>query len=181
MASTDLQDLELRRVGRLYTLTMRQWLPLGPRDLFPFYADATNLERITPPFLRFRVVTPGPVEMREGAIIDYRLRLRGVPVRWRTAITMWDPPHGFRDEQVWGPYVLWRHTHTFEPREGGTMTTDRVQYIVPGGPLSELVHRAAVRDDVQSIFRYRAEVLGSLFGDERSQTKDAELREAVAF
>lgn len=168
MPSTELSDLHLERVGRLYTLTMRQWLPPPPGELFPFYADATNLERITPSILRFRVVSPTPIVMREGARIDYRLRLRGIPVGWKTAITWWDPPHGFRDEQVRGPYVLWRHTHTFEPSEGGTMTTDRVQYIVPGGPMAPLIHRLAVRDDVQTIFRYRAEALSSIFGSTKT-------------
>lgn len=164
MDPTDLRGIHLTQTGRLYTLTARQWLPLLPEALFPFYADATNLERLTPPFLRFRVATPLPIEMREGAVIDYRLRLRGIPVGWRTHITWWDPPHGFRDEQARGPYVLWRHTHTFEKDGEGTMTTDRVQYIVPGGPLAPWVHDLAVRDDVQSIFRYRAQVLQSMFG-----------------
>jgi ligand-binding SRPBCC domain-containing protein len=180
MPSTELSDLHLDRVGRLHTLTMRQWLPPSPEELFPFYADATNLERITPAILRFRVVSPTPVDMREGARIDYRLRLRGVPVGWRTAITWWDPPHGFRDEQLRGPYVLWRHTHTFEPSQGGTMTTDRVQYIVPGGPLAPLIHRVAVRDDVQSIFRFRAEALSSLFGAPSSRQELASTARVAA-
>jgi ligand-binding SRPBCC domain-containing protein len=162
--STDLQDLRLETAGRLHTLTMRQWLPLSPEELFPFYGDATNLERITPSFLRFRVVTPRPIVMGEGTMIDYEIRLHGIPVRWRTKITAWDPPHGFRDEQVRGPYVFWRHTHLFEGEGDGTMTTDRVEYIVPGGVFAPWVHRLAVKDDVQSIFRYRGKVLAELFG-----------------
>jgi len=180
MSPSSHRGIELEQVGRLHTLTTRQWLPLTPDALFPFYADATNLERITPPFLRFRVVTPAPIEMKEGTRIDYQLRLRGVPVRWRTAITWWDPPHGFRDEQERGPYVLWRHTHTFEPEGSGTLTTDRVQYIVPGGPFAGWIHRLTVRDDVQRIFRYRAEALEGMFGAQRPELARAAVPAAVA-
>lgn len=162
---TNLSDLALERVGRLYTLTMRQWLPVSPPELFPFYADAHNLEQITPPLLRFHVTAKEPIRMGEGTIIDYRLRLHRVPMRWQSRITWWDPPHGFRDEQVRGPYVLWRHTHTFEPHSGGSMTTDRVQYIVPGGPLSSWVHDLLVRGDVEAIFRYRATALQKRFSN----------------
>lgn len=128
--------------------------------MFPFFADARNLERITPPWLRFRILTPGPIEMRVGALIDYRLRIRGVPVRWRTRIAAWEPPHRFVDEQVRGPYRRWVHEHTFEPTDGGTLCRDRVEYAVPGGAL---IARLLVRPDVERIFAYRRAVLASLF------------------
>lgn len=149
------------RVHRLETET---WLARAPGEVFPFFADAFNLERITPSFLRFRVVTPPPIEMREGALIDYRLRVRGVPIRWRTEITAWDPPRMFRDEQVRGPYLLWRHTHTFEEKDGGTLCRDEVEYAAPLGWLSVPL---LVRRDVESIFRFRARELRSIFGGER--------------
>ena len=130
--------------------------------VFPFFADATNLERITPPWLRFRVVSSTPIEMGEGARIDYRLRLRGVPIRWRSEITDWDPPHRFVDRQLEGPYRLWVHTHTFTPTRGGTRVGDDVEYAVPGGAL---VNRILVRRDVERIFEYRRSVLSDLFED----------------
>lgn len=163
MQDTSLRNLRIQRKGALYALTMEQWLPLPPEDLFPFYADAGNLERITPSLLRFRLLTPTPIEMARGTRIDYELRLHGLPIRWTSEITAWDPPHAFCDEQRRGPYSVWRHTHTFREQDGGTLTTDRVDYAVPGGPLGPLVHRLAVRRDVLAIFRYRAQALEELF------------------
>jgi len=136
------------------------WLPFPPGELFPFFADAANLDAITPRSLNFRVVTPPPVEMREGALIDYRLRVRGIPLRWRTRIDVWQPPHRFVDEQVRGPYRQWIHEHTFEARDDGTLARDLVRY---GVPLDFLVHRWFVRPEVERIFRYRSEALRKLF------------------
>lgn len=136
------------------------WLPLPPTKLFPFFAEAANLEAITPPWLHFRILTPAPIEMRQGTLIDYRLRLRGVPLRWRTVITHWEPPHRFVDEQVRGPYRQWIHEHTFEPRDGGTLARDHVRYAVP---LDFLAHRWVVRPDVERIFQFRAAALTRRF------------------
>lgn len=136
------------------------WLPLPPTKLFPFFAEAANLEPITPPWLHFRILTPAPIEMRQGTLIDYRLRLRGVPLRWRTVITHWEPPHRFVDEQVRGPYRQWIHEHTFEPRDGGTLARDHVRYAVP---LDFLAHRWVVRPDVERIFQFRAAALTRRF------------------
>jgi ligand-binding SRPBCC domain-containing protein len=137
------------------------WLPVPREKVFPFFADARNLEVITPPWLNFNVLTPGHIEMRAGAIIDYRLRVHGVPVRWRTEITGWNPPFSFCDEQRRGPYRLWRHTHIFEEKNSGTLCRDEVNYAVPGGaPVNWLF----VRHDVKKIFAYRAAVLQRHFG-----------------
>jgi ligand-binding SRPBCC domain-containing protein len=136
-------------------------LPVTPEELFPFFSDAANLDTITPPWLRFRTVTPPPIEMREGALIDYELRVRGLPLRWRTRINVWQPPHRFVDEQIRGPYRLWIHEHWFEPRDGGTLVRDRVQYAVP---FDWLVHRWVVRPDIGKIFAFRAEALRRHFG-----------------
>lgn len=136
------------------------WLPLPPEELFPFFGDAGNLEAITPPWLHFQIVTPPPIEMREGALIDYRLRVRGFPLRWRTRIADWQPPHHFVDEQLRGPYRQWIHEHTFEPRDGGTLARDLVRYAVP---LDWLVHRRLVRPDIERIFQHRSEMLRKRF------------------
>ena len=109
-----------------------QWVPTAPDETFAFFADAWNLERITPPFLRFRIITPAPVAMGVGTLIDYRLRLRGIPVRWQTEITAWDPPRSFTDVQVRGPYRKWVHRHDFVAESGGTRVDDTVRYAVPG-------------------------------------------------
>ncbi len=139
----------------VHLLERAQRLDGTPEEVFPFFADAENLERITPHWLGFRVLTPG-VEMREGALIEYRLRLHGVPVRWRTRIEAWDPPHRFVDRQLAGPYRLWHHTHLFQPDgEGGTIMRDVVRYALPFGPFGRLAHRLFVRRDLARIFEYR--------------------------
>ncbi|MEI8292094.1 MAG: SRPBCC family protein [Verrucomicrobiota bacterium] len=136
------------------------WLPVPREKVFPFFADARNLQILTPPWLKFRVLTPGEIPMRVGAVIDYQLRIHGLPVRWRTEITGWNPPHGFTDEQRIGPYRRWCHRHIFEEKDGGTCCFDRVEYAVPGG---SLVNRLFVRRDVERIFAYRAEALRKYF------------------
>jgi len=137
------------------------WLPQTPGKIFPFFADAHNLEEITPPWLNFKILTPGEIPMRVGATIEYQIRIHGLPVLWRTEITGWNPPHSFVDEQRRGPYRLWRHTHTFEEKDGGTLCRDHVLYAVPGGAL---VNRLFVRRDVEKIFAYRTEILFKKFG-----------------
>jgi ligand-binding SRPBCC domain-containing protein len=134
----------------------------SPRDeVFPFFADAMNLQQITPPFLDFRILTPPPIRMEAGTLIDYSLKLRGIPIRWRTRIAGWDPPFSFVDEQVRGPYRLWVHEHRFLEEDEGTRVLDRVRYAVPGGAL---VHRLLVRREVERIFAYRTERLRERFG-----------------
>jgi len=147
---------------RTFLHTSSVVLPLSPEELFPFFAEARNLETLTPPWLRFEVVTPEPVEMRSGTLIDYRLAWRGLPIRWRTVIEAWEPPHRFVDRMLKGPYRLWVHEHTFTAVAGGTRCDDRVEYAVPGGLL---VQRLAVGRDVERIFAFRTGRLRELFGD----------------
>ena len=126
------------------------------RAAFAFHADAFNLEAITPPWLGFRIVTPGPIEMGAGTLIDYRLRLHRVPVRWRTRIEAWEPPRRFVDAQLKGPYSLWEHTHSFEADGAGSVEIrDRVRYALPLGRLGVLAHSLFVRRDLERIFDYR--------------------------
>ncbi|MGE5207767.1 MAG: SRPBCC family protein [Alphaproteobacteria bacterium] len=136
------------------------WLPHPVEEVFAFFSNPANLDSITPPWLRFRMVTPGPIEMRAGTLLDYRLRIRGFPVRWRSKITTWKPPSRFVDEQIRGPYRLWIHEHDFEARDGGTLVRDHVRYAVP---FDWLVHRLLVRPDVERIFAYRTESLQRRF------------------
>ena len=147
----------------VHVLRREQALPLSREELFPFFCDAQNLARITPPELGFRFEAL-PAEMRVGAEIAYRLRLWGVPFRWRTQITGWDPPHGFVDEAVRGPFALWRHTHVFRSAcdGAGTIMDDCVEYALPLAPVGELAH-FLVRRQLERIFDYRREVVAELF------------------
>jgi ligand-binding SRPBCC domain-containing protein len=138
------------------------WIPQPVGEVFDFFSRAGNLERITPPWLRFRMLTAGPIEMRAGTLLDYRLRIHGLPVRWRTRIESWNPPHSFVDVQERGPYRLWRHTHRFREERGGTAMTDDVEYELPLGILGAIAHRLMVARDVESIFDFRAERIGGL-------------------
>ena len=145
---------------KTFTLTNELWLPHQPQDVFPFFADAFNLERLTPPSLGFQVLTPPPIEMKVGTLIDYRVRLRGVPMRWQSEITEWEPPHRFVDEQRRGPYRQWIHEHTFTSQDGGTMAKDTVRYAVLGGAI---VQRLFVASELKRIFQYRNAALKDHF------------------
>lgn len=160
---------------RVYELRTRLRLARPIAEVFQFFGDAGNLEALTPPWLSFAILTPRPIEMRPGARIDYRLGLRGVPVRWRTEITVWEPPRRFVDVQLRGPYRLWEHEHTFEEVPGGTLCRDRVRYAVPGGPLSGLVNRLLVAPDLRKVFRYRQETLRRLFGTSGEDEGEVEI------
>lgn len=153
---------------KVRTFEARLWLPLPPEELFPFFSDAGNLDAITPPWLHFRIATPRPVEMRAGALIDYRLRVRGLPLGWRTRINVWEPPHRFVDEQLRGPYRRWIHEHRFEPSEGGTLAIDSVEYAVP---FDFLIHDLVVRPDVEKIFAHRQAALTKLFGSDDGRAR----------
>ena len=146
---------------RVHTLERAQVLPHPVNEVFPFFADALNLERITPPLLRFEVVTPGPIEMRLGALIEYRLRLHGLKVDWLTRIEEWEPGVRFVDMQLAGPFRLWHHTHTFEEHDGGTLMRDVVRYALPAWPLGELA-LPLVRRDLARIFDFRRDGVSGL-------------------
>jgi ligand-binding SRPBCC domain-containing protein len=125
-------------------------------EVFAFFSDATNLEAITPPFLRFRIVTPTPIEMREGAHIEYRLALWGLPLRWRTLISVWQPDARFVDEQIAGPYAYWHHLHEFRADGDATRMRDELSYALPFGPLGGVAHTLWVKRQLDTIFDYRA-------------------------
>ena len=145
---------------KTFLFKTQQMLEQPLTKVFDFFSDAHNLTVITPPWLRFEVITPAPIEMNVGTRIDYRLKLRGVPIRWQSEITEWNPPYAFVDVQRRGPYRLWRHTHTFDETEDGVIIGDTVEYAVWG---NELIGRFFVRPDIEKIFAYRAEQLDGIF------------------
>jgi ligand-binding SRPBCC domain-containing protein len=160
-----------------FVLDVVQDIPRPVEEVFPFFADAGNLQQITPPFLHFQILTPLPIDMHEGTLIDYRIRLHGIPIRWRTRIARWVPithppgtqPAGtptpsFIDEQIKGPYRKWVHTHTFEPIATGTRARDQVIYAVPGGPgVERIIERLFIRPQLDRIFAYRRQVIADYF------------------
>jgi len=141
-----------------------QDLPTPRREVFAFFSDPANLEALTPPWLNFEVLTPRPLPQGEGALFDYRIRVRGLPIRWRTLIETFIPGERFVDRQIAGPYALWHHTHRFEDLPGGgTRMTDQVRYRVGWGFIGHLVTALWVRKDVARIFAYRKRVLAERF------------------
>ncbi len=144
---------------------VQQWVPYRLEKLFPFFSDEKNLEILTPPWLGFKVLRKSTAQVTQGTLIDYKLKIHGAPVRWRTRIEEWTPPHRFVDTQLKGPYQLWHHTHTFEPLGNGTLLTDRVFYKLPLWPLG-IVAQAFVNKDVQQIFAYRRTTIAKKFASD---------------
>ena len=145
-----------------YILEREQWLPKPLDDVFSFFSRPENLQIITPPWLDFRMVD-APQALGVGSLIKYRLRWHGLPIRWTTEIAEWNPPYGFVDREIRGPYSLWHHEHWFAAHDGGTTMSDRVAYALPLGWAGKLAHALAVRRDVQNIFDFRAAAMRRLF------------------
>lgn len=137
------------------------FLPSSREEIFRFFSDARNLDTLTPPWLHFKIVTPAPLEMRTGTVLDYRLRLHGLPLRWQSEITAWQPPHRFVDEQRRGPYRLWIHEHNFVARNGGTLVEDKIEYATIGG---RWIQKLLVLPDLERIFAFRRRKLTEIFG-----------------
>ena len=157
---------------KIHQLKTELWLPQPRHQIFQFFADPANLERLTPGWLRFQIINEAPQPMKEGARLDYRLRIHRAPIKWQSEIIAWDPPHRFVDRQTKGPYQFWEHEHTFLERERGTLVCDKVQYSVFGGAL---VNRLFVAPDLDRIFKYRHSVLKTIFEsrDERGSARDS--------
>ncbi len=155
-----------------HILTRSLKLPVPRGEAFSFFADASNLEALTPPELKFHIITPQPITLRQGTLIDYRLKIRGFPVKWQTEISVWDPPHAFVDRQLKGPYKQWIHRHLFvEIDENTTLIEDEVKYRVGYAPFGELAH-ILVRRELDHIFDYRQTRVADLLGD-RTQAATA--------
>lgn len=148
----------------VYTLRREQMVPRPLEEVFGFFSDARNLQKITPPWLNFQILTPEPIDIQPGTLLEYRLKWHGLGIRWRTRIVTWNPPRVFTDEQVRGPYRLWHHTHTFTAESGGTRMVDVVNYQLPLGILGAIAHRFAVRRDLERVFDYRQQAIASAFG-----------------
>lgn len=148
---------------QFHTLRREQWISRPIEEVFAFFADAYNLEEITPPWLGFRILSTAPGPVSEGSEIRYRLRLHGLPIYWRTEIRKWDAPFRFVDVQRSGPYKLWHHTHRFEAHGDRTKMIDIVRYKLPLGVLGRIVHALKVRRDVRQIFDYRRQRIQELF------------------
>jgi ligand-binding SRPBCC domain-containing protein len=148
----------------IYALRREQLVPRPLEEVFAFFSDARNLQKITPPWLNFQILTPEPIDIQPGTLLEYRLKWHGLGIRWRTRIVTWNPPHVFTDEQIRGPYRLWNHTHTFTAEAGGTRMVDVVNYQLPLGILGAMAHRLAVRRDLERVFDYRQQVIASAFG-----------------
>jgi ligand-binding SRPBCC domain-containing protein len=146
--------------GSLFKLRRDVIVPFARDEVFAFFSDAHNLDRITPPFLRFRVLSPRPIAMQVSTRIEYSLRLRGIPLRWTSEITDWDPPNRFVDTQIRGPYWWWQHEHRFEDLGDSTRVIDEVEYAPPGG---RLVHALFVKRDLHRIFDFRTQSLAAIF------------------
>jgi ligand-binding SRPBCC domain-containing protein len=135
-------------------------VPAALADTFAFFSDASNLERLTPPWINFRIRTPLPIEMKEGALIDYQIGLYGMPLPWRTRIDAWEPGSRFIDRQLAGPYRWWHHEHRFEPEGTGTRVIDHVEFV----PRAAWLSSRLVRRDVERIFTFRQDTLPQLLG-----------------
>jgi ligand-binding SRPBCC domain-containing protein len=145
-------------------LQREQWIPRSIDEVWSFFADAKNLEAMTPSWLNFRILSPEPIAMRAGSRIVYRIRWHGFPMRWITEIRSWDPPTGFVDVQLHGPYSDWQHTHSFQPVDGGTLMRDIVRYSLPIGFLGRIAAAWVVNAELNTIFDYRASKVSDILG-----------------
>jgi ligand-binding SRPBCC domain-containing protein len=150
---------------KICTLQTEQFVARALPEVFEFFSRPENLARITPPSLGFVILTPSPIEMRAGTRIDYTIRIAGMPLRWRTLISVYDPPNRFVDEQLKGPYAYWHHTHRFSSVQGGTIINDTIRYALPFGLLGLLAHWLFVRRKLDRIFSYRKTIVEKIFVD----------------
>lgn len=152
-----------KKLNRMFTLKRIQLIEQPVTDVFNFFQRPENLARITPPWLDFKILTSSPVRMTEEAIIDYTIRWIKIPIRWKTKITEYNPPHSFVDQQIRGPYTFWHHTHTFEKTKRGTRMTDTVRYALPMWIVGDFMHELVVRKQLNDIFDYRERAIDSIF------------------
>ena len=148
---------------KTYTLSFAQQVARPLAEVFDFFSRAENLEALTPPWLNFKILDVKPQPVQQGTLINYSLRVHGIPLRWTSEIVEWEPPHRFVDLQLRGPYKLWRHEHRFEPRDGGTLISDTISLALPLGVLGQMAYKIKVKSDVEEIFTFRKEKIRTLF------------------
>ena len=156
------RDLRLNDNAGLYH-ALKQYVPKKVDEIFPFFSAAENLETITPPSLSFKIEKVSTAQIQKGTLIDYKLKIRGVPVKWRTEIAAWEPGKYFVDQQLKGPYKLWHHTHDFKNLGPGTLMTDVVRYKSPMGFMGWIVAGALVKSEISGIFNYRRKIIFDKF------------------
>ncbi len=156
---------------KTYHMETQTLLNKSLEEAFPFFANAENLNKVTPKWLKFGILTPLPIEMKVGTIVEYRLRLHGAVIRWRSEITEWDPPHKFTDVQIKGPYRFWKHEHFFTAESNRTKMIDRVEYAISGWLFAPLVHFLFVKRDLKKIFKYRERRFLEIFSLNRISIK----------
>ena len=149
----------------MHRLYRKTFIPAPAEEVFDYFSQAHNLNQITPPWLHFKILTKANIRMTQGTTIEYSIRLHGLPIKWKTKIIAWDPPHHFVDLQLNGPYTYWRHTHHFEKTGKGTQMEDIVEYVVPGKLLEPLFNLLFVKKDLERIFDYREKVLTKIFAE----------------
>ena len=155
---------------KTYNIKFEQFIDLPINDVFNFFSKPENLSLITPPRLKFDILTPSPIEMKEGQLIDYSLTIMYfIKLRWRTLITDYEKPYRFVDQQIKGPYSLWHHTHKFEEKDGGTLIHDNVTYAIPFGIIGQLIHIIYIKYDIHHIFEYRHKILNEIFSEIKKQ------------
>lgn len=149
---------------KIYILAFDQQVPRPLPEVFAFFSRAENLEVLTPPWLNFKILEVTPQPIQQGTLINYSLRVHGIPLRWTSEIVEWEPPHRFVDLQLRGPYKLWRHEHRFEARDGGTLISDTISLALPLGVLGQIAYKLKVHSDVDEIFAFRKTEIRTLFG-----------------
>ena len=158
---------------KTYSLEFEQFIDLPIEDVFNFFSQPENLSLITPPRLRFDILTPTPLEMKEGQLIDYSLKiLYLIKLHWRTLITDYQKPYKFIDQQIKGPYTLWHHTHIFEEKDGGTLIKDNLKYVIPFGWIGRAIHFIYIKHDINGIFQYRHKILNDIFSEIKNQSRN---------
>ena len=158
---------------KTYSLEFEQFIDLPIEDVFDFFSKPENLSLITPPRLRFDILTPTPLEMKEGQLIDYSLKiLYLIKLHWRTLITDYQKPYKFIDQQIKGPYTLWHHTHIFEEKDGGTLIKDNLKYVIPFGWIGRAIHFIYIKHDINGIFQYRHKILNDIFSEIKNQSRN---------
>ena len=165
---------------KIFKLNARQFIGRPIDEVFGFFSRPENLTLITPSNLHFNILTPRPLEMKQGAVIDYTIKIFKVPIHWRTLITTYDPPFKFVDEQLKGPDNFWHHTHTFKEVSDGVEIYDEVHYGIPFGPLGSLLHALWIKKDLNHIFEYRKGVIDNIFKEKNIESLTNSFTEKVS-